>query len=416
MTIVRAAGIWPAPADAAVLFDSTVQVIRSGWLDALRTSPKRPAPSPEVEAAALMARLVKPLASGTVLTDLGSQLTSVEGYDGSAFFRFVDEVFRPCYGHAKSRITEGGNNFIRAFGRAYFDYLSANAGHKQLAHIAMVATQAPLEHCLAAQLALADVHSIVDVGGGVGGLGRALVRRWPSCRVTVADVDPSAGALVSGMSTTGVTHEYADFFDSVPTGADLYCAKLILHDWEDDDARRVLAVIAKAMARSSRLAVIESPLPALGRPDISTLWDVHQLLTMGGRERRVGEIQALAADVGLHLQRVEPGPEPLGVLWFGKQPAPVPNVHDFHRACARGHDLAHLALGLAMSEIHGLWLIMAPAQRGNAATPEEIALHTGTRPEAMARLLRAWSYLGLASEHPDGCYAVLEPARIALNG
>ena len=52
-----------------------------------------------------------------------------------------------------------------------------------------------------------------------------------------------------------------DFFAEVPAGADAYVLSRVLHDWTDDDARRVLAACRAAMGPGSRLLIVEAILP-----------------------------------------------------------------------------------------------------------------------------------------------------------
>ena len=46
-----------------------------------------------------------------------------------------------------------------------------------------------------------------------------------------------------------------DFFESVPAGGDAYLLSLVLHDWPDQQARRILANTAAAGGSGARLLV-----------------------------------------------------------------------------------------------------------------------------------------------------------------
>jgi hypothetical protein len=69
-----------------------------------------------------------------------------------------------------------------------------------------------------------------------------------------------------------------DFFVSVPAGGDAYLLSRVLHDWEDGDAGRILAVCRSAMKPGVRLLVVEAILreraadaPAVIRMDLLML-------------------------------------------------------------------------------------------------------------------------------------------------
>ena len=55
------------------------------------------------------------------------------------------------------------------------------------------------------------------------------------------------------------------FFDAVPAGADAYVLKAILHDWEDDDAVRILRRCRAAIPDDGALLVVERDLGAAQR-------------------------------------------------------------------------------------------------------------------------------------------------------
>ena len=52
-----------------------------------------------------------------------------------------------------------------------------------------------------------------------------------------------------------------DFFKAVPTGGDAYILKSVLHDWNDDRCREILANCREAMRENATLLLIERVLP-----------------------------------------------------------------------------------------------------------------------------------------------------------
>jgi hypothetical protein len=80
-------------------------------------------------------------------------------------------------------------------------------------------------------------------------------------------------------------------------GADAYLLSDILHDWNDDHARKILAGCRRAAAPNGSVVVIE---PVRGR-GADTAMDLFMLMCFGGRERTVDELARLATDCGLML-------------------------------------------------------------------------------------------------------------------
>jgi O-methyltransferase domain len=50
------------------------------------------------------------------------------------------------------------------------------------------------------------------------------------------------------------------FFDSVPEGGDAYILKHMIHDWEDEDAARILQVVRRAIPDDGAVLLIEADL------------------------------------------------------------------------------------------------------------------------------------------------------------
>ena len=85
-------------------------------------------------------------------------------------------------------------------------------------------------------------------------------------------------------------------------GADAYLLSDILHDWDDDHARKILAGCHRAAAPDGTVVVIE---PVRGQ-GADTAIDLFMLMCFAGRERTVDELAALAAECGLELRDSSP--------------------------------------------------------------------------------------------------------------
>lgn len=154
---------------------------------------------------------------------------------------------------------------------------------------------------------------LVDVGGGYGGLLRALVRTYPNLKGVLFDIP----AVIDSMpaSDEHVQLQAGDFFEAVPGGADCYLLKLVLHDWDDDRAQRILANIRAAMRPDSRLFAIESIVPQGAHFHGARLADLNMLvLADGGRERTQQEYTELFGRAGLKLPAVHPTTSPVSLL------------------------------------------------------------------------------------------------------
>ena len=77
--------------------------------------------------------------------------------------------------------------------------------------------------------------------------------------------------------------------------------KSIVHDWDDEDAERILRNVRTSIAADGKLLLLDVVLPGRRRP--GSLLDLEMLFTVGGRERTRAEFADLLARAGFRLSR-----------------------------------------------------------------------------------------------------------------
>lgn len=138
--------------------------------------------------------------------------------------------------------------------------------------------------------------TVVDVGGGNGTHLRALLERYPEMRGVVFDLPETVRDEASYPER--LTFVEGDFFESVPADADAYVISTILHDWPDNDARRILETVRAAARPDSRLILVEAVIGHPGQMS-GTVWlDLLMLVIAAGRERTEEEWRVLLASTG----------------------------------------------------------------------------------------------------------------------
>jgi orsellinic acid C2-O-methyltransferase len=148
---------------------------------------------------------------------------------------------------------------------------------------------------------------VMDVGGGYGELLAQILKAYPTARGVLFDMPhaiPRARAHLDGRGLEGRCEFVAgDFFASVPTGADVYVLKTVIHDWPDEKAREILRTCVRAMAPGARLLVIERLMPERLVPSAESRAlarvDLHMLVALGAQERTEAEMRALLQSAGL---------------------------------------------------------------------------------------------------------------------
>lgn len=111
-----------------------------------------------------------------------------------------------------------------------------------------------------------------------------------------------------------VTLVAGDFFDSVPADGDVYLLSMIIHDWADREAIRLLHVIRRAIPATGRLLVVGAVLPACDVPHFGKLLDLTMMAMLTGRERTEDEFTELLRAAGFTLERVVETPSPTSLI------------------------------------------------------------------------------------------------------
>ncbi|QOV33346.1 methyltransferase [Streptomyces ferrugineus] len=147
---------------------------------------------------------------------------------------------------------------------------------------------------------------VVDVGGGSGSLLSRLLTARPGLRGTLLDLPEAAEEAGRALAAAGHAERASvhpgSFFDPLPTGADLYLLTWVLHDWNDDDAVRILRRCAEATADGAGSVLIVENLVTEGRrADVAAAMDLRLLVLFGGRERTPGQLDELVSRAGLRV-------------------------------------------------------------------------------------------------------------------
>ncbi|MEO7261238.1 MAG: methyltransferase [Jatrophihabitantaceae bacterium] len=154
----------------------------------------------------------------------------------------------------------------------------------------------------------AAIECVVDVGGGSGGLLSVLLARHANLRGTLVEMPGPAAAARLRFAEQGQSSRTevvtGSFFDPLPTGADAYVLSAVIHDWQDEQAIRILRRCAEAAGEKSRVLVIEAIGADGESPD--TGMDLRMLAYYGGKERGLAELRGLAGEAGLAVRGVSP--------------------------------------------------------------------------------------------------------------
>jgi len=186
----------------------------------------------------------------------------------------------------------GEASFPRVHGDEFWSYLASHPDERALFDTAMEqGWERRVERLDSAGWRGAE--TVVDVGGGNGTHLRALLERYPEMRGIVFDLPETVRDEASFPER--LTFVEGSFFESVPRG-DVHVLSTILHDWDDESARRILQTIRASAGE--RLVLVEAVVGP-GNEQSGTKWlDLLMLVVSGGRERTEEQWRELLASAG----------------------------------------------------------------------------------------------------------------------
>ncbi len=240
------------------------------------------------------------------LTDMGHLLRSDHSRSLRSWAIVQGQLMAPLWTGLASAVQTGQPAAQAVFGKPFYEHLGANPALDEHWNRAMVETARAWwgKGQLLDALDWTDVRSVVDVGGGRGGLLAVLLERHPHLSGVVYDLPHVVAHAPGYLAGRGVADRAqavgGNFFDAVPLGADAYVLARVVFNWDDELALRLLNACREAMGAGARLLVIDHVVVEDGPPHPATVNDVS-LLSMGGRARSIEEWKNLAGKAGLRL-------------------------------------------------------------------------------------------------------------------
>jgi SAM-dependent methyltransferase len=209
-------------------------------------------------------------------------------------------------GELHQAITTGQPAFDQVYGDSFFRYLAGHPGDAAVFDGAMTAGSSSVVTPLLAAYDFSRFTRIVDIGGGHGALLEAILTANPNLQGVLYDL-PGVVAGADRLRTGNVAGRCeilgGDFFQGVPANADAYLLKGIIHDWDDNDAVKILKNCRRSIHPEGRLLLLETVLNPSSEP-AKGLMDMLMLTLVGGRERTEPDFRALLQRAGFSLSRV----------------------------------------------------------------------------------------------------------------
>jgi SAM-dependent methyltransferase len=246
------------------------------------------------------------------LTEIGACLRSDAPDPVGGWAAFAGRPYHfAAWSNLLHGVRTGENPFRAVHGADVWEYRAAHADEGAVFDRAMTdLTRRANRHLLEAY-DFSALGSIVDVGGGHGALVAALLAAYPRLRAVLFDLPHVVADAPALLESAGVAARCdvvgGSFFDDpLPAGADASLLKAVLHDWEDDDALRIVRACRAAAGPDALALVVDRDRGGPNEDPEAKLSDLNMLVGTGGRERTRDELATLLAEGGFALQRAIP--------------------------------------------------------------------------------------------------------------
>jgi O-methyltransferase domain len=317
------AGAWLAQAVAVVA--------KLGVADLLSSGPKTPTEIALATStqAVPMHRVLRALAGAGVfaedekgrfaLTPLAGPLRSdaadsIRSYAVMTGERWIWQSF----GALEHSLRTGMPAFDQVFGAPLFDYYAAHPDAARVSGEGLKSVGRGQDAAIAAAYDFAGADTLVDVGGGQGGLLAAILAANPRTRGVLFDLPHVAVMAQQSLEAAGLSGrcriEKGDFFREVPALGDIYLLRKVIHDWDDERALTILRTCRSTMTDGSRLLLLEMVVPAGNTPAYAKLIDLLMLVYAGGRERTEAEYRDLLTSAGFSVSRIVPTASAVSII------------------------------------------------------------------------------------------------------
>lgn len=226
---------------------------------------------------------------------------------------FGSDIWLQTFDHFLEVVQTGRPGFDLAHGMPRYAYLDQHPELGSLYNQAMGDISSVQIPALLAAYDFSGIQSIVDVGGGQGGLLAAILVANPHTTGMLFDrpqVAEEARAKIEAAGLAGRCRVVSgDMFKEVPEGGDAYIVKHVFMELDDAEAEVLLWNLRRAIRGGGRLLVIDPVIPAGNEPSPNTMADLAMLLlSPAGRSRTPAEFHNLFETAGFVPGRVIPTP------------------------------------------------------------------------------------------------------------
>ena len=254
-----------------------------------------------------------------MLNSRAKALLDGEGSLRNMILHHLGKINWSAQGNLLHTVKTGENAFTYTYGMDIYPYLQEDHDELRRFERSMSDLSALAFDPVISRYDFSSFKTIADIGGGEGLLLARILEKNTDAEGFLLDLPENSGKATAFIGSCGLSRRMTfipgSFLEPFSIPADLYIMKNILHNWDDEQCRLILANLRKAMPKRSKLLILEMVVPGPEISSYSKMVDIQMLATMpGGRERTRQEFHSLLKKSGLSLKQIIPTIAPLSIL------------------------------------------------------------------------------------------------------
>lgn len=216
-------------------------------------------------------------------------------------------------------VQTGESAFCHAHdGVTLWDYFSKNPQVNQRFSRNMASISKAYDGSIVSEYDFSDIQTVVDTGGAHGSFLSAILQANSHLHGILFDLPPvieeAKKYICSSEVSTRCQLEAGSFFETLPSGADIYLLRYILHNWDDENCIQILKNCRESSS-NAKVLIVERVLQPQKNSRFTLALDLWMLMFLGhAKERTEEEYRILLEAAGYRLNRVIPTASPLSIV------------------------------------------------------------------------------------------------------
>lgn len=216
--------------------------------------------------------------------------------------------FWNAWGNLMHSVKTGNAAFPVSNGLGFFEFCDQNPDALKVFQAAMLEGTDTASELIVDLYDFSSFETIMDVGGGFGGLISKILTKHHNAKGVLFDLPSVLESSVIYLKEAGILDRCetvaGNFFESIPSGADCYVLKSVLHDWPAKETEQILTNCRKAMKKGAKIVLIEHIVPDRHTSHWSKIGDINTWVISGGRELTAQEYNILLEKTGFKLTNI----------------------------------------------------------------------------------------------------------------